>query len=163
MSGILITMSFEHFKSAQESDFDQALSELNRGRKTSHWIWYIFPQLAGLGASDMAQRYALQDIREAVEYLRDPLLRSRLLQVTNTVAQQLGRGTTLTTLMGGRLDAMKLVSSLTLFEIAAERLEAKASAVDLTELRARCGDVLALAERQGFPRCAFTARKAQSG
>ncbi len=69
-------MSLERFHEAQarrSAGYDTALAEIRRGRKTSHWIWYIFPQLAGLGRSSMAENYAIRDLAEACEYLRDPL------------------------------------------------------------------------------------------
>ena len=70
-------MSLDRFHDAQASPsagYDTALAEIRRGRKTSHWIWYIFPQLAGLGRSSTARAYAIRDLAEACEYLRDPLL-----------------------------------------------------------------------------------------
>lgn len=152
-------MSLERFTSAQDSAFGSyrsALAELRSGRKTGHWIWYIFPQLAGLGSSSMSRTYALRDLDEAAAYLRHPVLRDRLAEVTNAVAEQLQSGVALTTLMGGSLDAQKLVSSLTLFEIAAGRLE---PAAQPDALAAVIRHVLAVAERQGFGRCGFTQRQ----
>src|SRR5690606_17445562 len=74
----------DRFHSAQDSPdagFDAALRELQAGRKRGHWIWYILPQLAGLGMSGMSQRYAIRDAQEAVAYLQDPVLRDRLLAI----------------------------------------------------------------------------------
>lgn len=149
----------DQFKAAQESPFgglETALEELNAGRKSSHWIWYIFPQLGGLGSSAMAQKYALRDLDEAIAYVRDDVLRARLLRATSAVAAQLRRGAALSELMGTRLDAMKLVSSLTLFERAAGDPRAQRTAPDLASLCALCTEVLSAAAAQGFPRCAFT-------
>ena len=73
-------MSLQRFHEAQTDPrvgYDRALAEIRCGRKTSHWIWYIFPQLAGLGRSAMAEKYAIRDLAEACDYLRDPILRAR--------------------------------------------------------------------------------------
>ena len=118
-------MSLARFHEAQadsHSGYDAAVAEIRRGRKTSHWIWYIFPQLAGLGRSAMAGKYALRDLAEACDYLRDPLLRARYEEITGAVHDQLARGLAVEDLMGSRIDALKLVSSLTLFRAAAMRL-----------------------------------------
>ena len=153
-------MSLTRFKAAQDSPthgFATALAELAAGRKQSHWIWYVFPQLSGLGWSSSAQRYAIQDWDEACAYLRDPLLRSRLLDITDVVARQLDQNVPLTELMGGQTDALKLVSSLTLFETVARKFAHNEPS--LQPFIAACGRVLAHAGRQGFPRCAFTLRQ----
>jgi uncharacterized protein (DUF1810 family) len=153
-------MSLTRFKVAQDAltnGFATALAELRAGRKQSHWIWYIFPQLTGLGRSETARYYGLPNLDEACAYLRDPLLRSRLQAITEVVAQQLDQGVRLTELMGGETDALKLVSSLTLFEIAAKKSAAEdASLQPLVEL---CGRVLVQAEQEGFPRCDYTIRQ----
>ena len=150
-------MSLERFLTAQSSadrGFATALSELRAGRKHSPWIWYIFPQLAGLGHSSTAQFYALRDFAEASEYLSHPLLRTRLDEITTAVGEQLDRGIPLDDLMGSEIDALKLVSSLTLFEqVAAKRVEPDRSLQPFLET---CTRILASAERQGFARCART-------
>ena len=118
-------MSLARFHEAQAdplAGYGTALAEIRRGRKTSHWIWYIFPQLAGLGRSSMAEKYGIRDLAEACNYLRDPLLRARYEEITAAVHDQLARGLAVEDLMGSRIDALKLVSSLTLFRAAAERL-----------------------------------------
>ncbi len=115
-------MSLERFHEAQASGragYDTALAEIRRGRKTSHWIWYILPQLAGLGRSAMSEKYAIRDLAEARNY---PLLRARYEEITAAVSDQLARGLALEHLMGSRIDALKLVSSLTLFGGAAQNL-----------------------------------------
>src|SRR5262245_10139509 len=118
--------SLERFKEAQDqhvTGFDSALSEIRAGGKRSHWIWYVFPQLAGLGRSALSQKYGLDGIAEAEDYLRDPVLRSRLLAIATAVREKLGqRGSTLERLMGSTIDVAKLVSSMTLFRAVAERL-----------------------------------------
>ena len=98
---------------------DQALAELRNGCKRSHWIWFVLPQLAGLGYSEMAQRYGIAGLDEARAYLADPLLRQRLEAVISVIEEQLNQpAQTLELLMGSELDAAKTVSSLTLFEAA---------------------------------------------
>lgn len=158
-------MSLERFKTAQDSSgagFATALAELRGGRKTSHWIWYIFPQLEGLGRSSTARAYALRNLDEAVVYLSDPLLRARLLQVTEIVAEQLSRGVRLVELMGGTIDALKLVSSLTLFELAVGEIGGAECEAELRRFAECCAAVLAAGERQGYPRCGYTLEHARS-
>ena len=101
------------------SAIDQALAELRTGCKRSHWIWFVLPQLAGLGNSEMAQRYGIADLAEARAYLADPLLRQRLETVISVIEEQLNQpAQDLELLMGSELDAAKTVSGLTLFEAA---------------------------------------------
>src|SRR6187402_2848253 len=99
----------DRFKTAQQHQYATALGELQAGRKRSHWIWFIFPQLEGLGSSAMARAFAVFGVDEAVEYLRDPVLRERLAAVTHTVASS---PVPLRELMGSDVDARKLVSSM---------------------------------------------------
>ena len=78
-------MSLDRFHDAQAdaySGYQAALAEIRSGRKRSHWIWYVFPQLAGLGRSGAAQHFAIQGIEEACEYLRDPVLRAHYEEIT---------------------------------------------------------------------------------
>lgn len=105
------------FVGAQQGAYDSALSELARGRKRGHWIWFVFPQLRGLGSSGRANHYGLAGIDEARAYLAHPVLGPRYHEA---VAAALTWAPKLTpqALMGD-LDAMKLRSSLTLFELAA--------------------------------------------
>lgn len=150
-------LSLERFHKAQASPsagYETALAEIRRGRKTSHWIWYIFPQLEGLGRSSTARAYAIRDLAEACEYLRDPLLRARYEEIAGAVSDQLARGVPLEELMGGRTDALKLVSSLTLFRAAAQRL---ADEDPICAYLAECFDsILGETMAQGFPPCAHT-------
>ncbi|MFM7313480.1 MAG: DUF1810 family protein [Cyanobium sp.] len=98
---------------------NRALFELRSGRKRSHWIWFVLPQLAGLGRSAMAQRYGMSGMPEARAYVADPVLRQRLEGVIGVINEQLRKpGQSLEQLMGSGLDAAKTVSSLTLFEAA---------------------------------------------
>ncbi len=150
-------MSLERFHKAQASrsaGHDTALAEIRRGRKTSHWIWYIFPQLAGIGRSAMAEKYAIRDLAEACDYLRDPLLRARYEEITAAVSDQLARGITLEDLMGSRIDALKLVSSLTLFRAASQRVATDATTSD--SLAHRCDSILRQAAAARYSPCAST-------
>src|ERR1700752_3057390 len=105
----------ERFVTAQANgEFDTALAEMKAGRKRSHWIWYVFPQVAGLGTSHMSQTYAIRDREEAAAYLRHPVLGARLFEITSVVAEQLRAGVPLERLMGSSIDAAKLVSSMKL-------------------------------------------------
>jgi len=104
--------NLDRFLTAQEDAYDTALDELRSGRKRSHWIWFIFPQLAGLGHSPTAQFYAVKSIEEAQAYLAHPILGARLHECLK--ALQLLE-TTDAEAVFGELDAMKLRSSLTLF------------------------------------------------
>jgi len=139
---------FTHAQANPSAGIAVALSELRAGHKTSHWIWYVFPQLAGLGHSATARFYELHDLDEACAYLRDLQLRTNYLLAAASVAHQLAAGASLERLMGGKTDALKLVSSLTLFE--------HATTADFPQLAALCHEILARAETQGFPRCALT-------
>jgi uncharacterized protein (DUF1810 family) len=150
-------MSLERFHEAQASrsaGYDTALAEIRRGRKTSHWIWYIFPQLDGLGRSSTARTYALRDLAEACAYLRDPLLRAHYEEIAGAVSEQLALGHPLEHLMGSATDALKLVSSLTLFRAAARNLTSKDPTFE--PLAQRCDSLLEQTATQGYPPCAQT-------
>jgi uncharacterized protein (DUF1810 family) len=105
------------FVTAQENVYAQALAELRAGRKQSHWMWFIFPQLAGLGHSSTARFYALASAAEARAYLADPLLGTRLRE--GVAAMLAHRGQRAEAILGG-IDAMKFRSSMTLFETVAD-------------------------------------------
>jgi uncharacterized protein (DUF1810 family) len=101
----------ERFVEAQEGAYEGALRELRAGRKTGHWIWFIFPQLVGLGRSEMAHRYGIASTAEARAFLDHPVLGPRLRECVNAVL-----ATDLTAeQIFGSLDAMKVRSSMTLF------------------------------------------------
>lgn len=104
------------FLTAQAPIFDTALEELRAGRKQSHWMWFIFPQLRGLGHSSMAQFYGIQSIEEARAYLAHPVLGPRLTLVTQAV--QAVEGRSLNAILGSP-DDMKFRSCMTLFSRAA--------------------------------------------
>jgi uncharacterized protein (DUF1810 family) len=104
--------NLDRFVEAQAGSYDTALQEIRSGAKRSHWMWYVFPQIAGLGRSAMARRYAISDLAEAEAYLAHPVLGDRLREITQTL--QAFPYTDPERLFGG-IDAMKLRSSLTLF------------------------------------------------
>ncbi len=105
------------FLDAQKSDFDLALHEIVSGKKQSHWMWYIFPQLKGLGFSYMSEMYGIRDLEEASDYLQHPILGKRLKQISQALLS-LDRNDPDDIL--GAIDAMKLRSSMTLFDIVEE-------------------------------------------
>lgn len=136
----------ERFKTAQDSShsgFESALDEIRTGLKRGHWIWYVFPQLSGLGSSSLSQSFAIDGEEEAAEFLHDSELRSRLLAIATAVGTQLQarKATSLRALMGSEWDARKVVSSLTLFGPVAKKLNA-AEGIELTvrlpRWRTRC-------------------------
>ena len=99
------------FVAAQDGIYPQALAELRRGAKTSHWMWFVFPQIAGLGRSAMAQAYAIGSADEARAYLAHAVLGPRLIEATRAVTAARGSAEAI---LGG-IDAVKLRSSMTLF------------------------------------------------
>jgi uncharacterized protein (DUF1810 family) len=106
----------QRFVDAQEGVHDRALAELRAGRKTSHWMWFVFPQVAGLGSSAMAKRYAIGSLEEARAYLDHPVLGPRLIECVEAVLSH----SDLTALeILGSPDDVKLRSSMTLFALAA--------------------------------------------
>ena len=133
MSGAL-----ERFVAAQREVYPQALAELHAGAKRSHWMWFVFPQIAGLGRSAMAQRYAIRDRAEAAAYLAHPVLGPRLAEAADAVTAHAGR-LSAGQIMGA-IDAIKLRSSMTLFEAAAPDAAAAAPF-------ARCLDAFFSGER----------------
>lgn len=117
----------QRFVDAQDGIFEQALSEIRAGRKQSHWMWFVFPQLAGLGRSSTAQLYGIRNVDEALAYIEHPVLGPRLRQAADAVRTWAGKRSADD--IFGSIDAMKLRSSLTLFaQIAADELFANALA-----------------------------------
>lgn len=108
----------ERFLAAQDTGgtYAQAVAELRGGTKRSHWMWFIFPQIAGLGQSATSRKYAIASLDEAQTYLRHPVLGARLIECAEAVAGHKGR--TAAQIFGG-IDSRKLHSSLTLFSRAA--------------------------------------------
>jgi uncharacterized protein (DUF1810 family) len=107
-----IDYDLHRFIDAQNGIYEQALAELRAGRKRSHWMWFIFPQIAGLGTSSMAEKYAIRSAEEASAYLADPILGSRLLRCVEAILSVNGRSAH--DIMGSP-DDLKLRSSMTLF------------------------------------------------
>lgn len=103
----------ERFVAAQEGVYETALAELAAGEKRSHWMWFVFPQLAGLGHSAMAQHYAIGSLAEARDYLGHPLLGQRLRACTGAMLGHADRAAE--AILGG-VDALKFRSSMTLFD-----------------------------------------------
>lgn len=106
--------NLERFRQAQEGVYQQALDEIRNGQKRTHWIWFIFPQIHGLGRSGMSRLYAISCADEARAYLADPILGMRLREISHELLRHAGTG--IEVIMGGGLDAMKLWSSMTLFD-----------------------------------------------
>jgi uncharacterized protein (DUF1810 family) len=108
----------QRFVDAQNAKgtYDRAVQELRRGHKTSHWMWFVFPQIAGLGQSEMSRRFAVSSLEEAKAYLEHPILGPRLKECTRLVVQT--QAPSAEQIFGG-IDAQKLRSSMTLFSRAA--------------------------------------------
>src|SRR3954471_257731 len=117
----------DRFVSAQADSYGQALAELRAGRKQSHWMWFVFPQLAGLGRSPTTRFYAIADAAEARASLAHPLLGARLIECAQAVLAHRGRSAA--AIFGG-IDASKLCSSMTLFEAVAGDLAPFAAVLD---------------------------------
>ena len=105
-------VSLDRFVKAQEHSYETALKEIKRGRKSSHWMWYIFPQIKGLGFSPTAQYYAIEDREEAEEYMKHPLLSKRLFEISEEL---LKLDSSDPRMVMGCPDDLKLKSSMTLF------------------------------------------------
>lgn len=107
--------SLSRFELAQEATYDAVAAELREGRKRGHWMWFVFPQLAGLGRSATSRRYAISSLEEARAYLAHPVLGPRLVACAQTLLRLDGRDPE--AIFGG-VDAQKLRSSMTLFALA---------------------------------------------
>ena len=105
----------DRFIEAQKNTYNRALQEIKNGQKESHWIWYIFPQIRGLGHSERANYYAIEDIEEATNYLKNPILYARLIEISKALLE-VEEKTAIEIL--GYVDAMKVKSSMTLFHLA---------------------------------------------
>ncbi len=108
--------NLQRFVDAQSAVYEQVCSELREGRKRSHWMWFIFPQIKGLGHSELASRFAISSLEEAQAYLKHPLLGPRLTECTRLVNQLVGRSIDR---ILGYPDDLKFRSSMTLFAQAA--------------------------------------------
>jgi uncharacterized protein (DUF1810 family) len=125
--------SLNRFKIAQEYSYEQALAEIRDGKKTSHWMWYIFPQIAGLGKSEVAKKFEIADMQEAEAYLNDELLSQRLLEVTGILAYDI-QGKTAQEIFGFP-DCLKFHSSLTLFYLVIQAKESWANSTEFTSFK----------------------------
>src|SRR3954463_7673975 len=104
--------NLERFVDVQKESYPKALSEIKNGRKQSHWMWYIFPQVQGLGFSSTSKYYAIRDLDEAKEYLRHPVLGTRLIEICNVLLDLPSNDAHG---IFGSPDDLKLKSSMTLF------------------------------------------------
>jgi len=111
-----VPYDLERFVSAQEHVYDAVRGELRRGLKTGHWIWFIFPQVGGLGHSDVSRYYAITSLEEARAYLDHPVLGARLRECARLVLQARARSAEE---IFGLIDTMKVRSCMTLFQLAA--------------------------------------------
>ena len=107
----------DRFIKAQENSYNHALEEIKNGRKRSHWIWYIFPQFKGLGSSEISKYYAIRSRNEAKEYIKHPVLGSRLIEISNEL---LKLNTNNADDVMSWPDNMKLKSSMTLFALVSD-------------------------------------------
>lgn len=104
--------SLKRFTDAQEAAYPQALTEVQNGRKRSHWMWFIFPQIQGLGFSEISKHYAIKDLSEAEKYAKHPVLGPRLVEICTAL---LGLASSDASRIFGSPDDLKLKSSMTLF------------------------------------------------
>jgi len=104
--------NLKRFLDAQQADYETALAEIKNGRKQSHWMWYIFPQIQGLGSTETSKFFAIKSIEEAQEFLEHTVLGSRLLEILNALLNLKENNATA---IFGSPDDMKLISSITLF------------------------------------------------
>lgn len=104
----------ERFITAQENSYQTALNEIKNGKKVSHWMWFIFPQLAGLGFSPTSQYYAIKDLKEAADYLNHPILGNRLIEISTEL---LKHNNLSAEDIFGDPDYKKLKSCMTLFSL----------------------------------------------
>lgn len=115
------------FVTAQQRDYDTALSEIRSGRKRSHWMWYIFPQIQGLGFSSTAQFYGIRDLEEAKDFLEHPYLGKNLIEISSALLDLYGSNPTA---VMGYPDDLKLCSCMTLFEAADPTIEVFGKVLD---------------------------------
>jgi uncharacterized protein (DUF1810 family) len=109
-----MSIDLSRFITAQEKKYDQALSEIISGRKLGHWMWFVFPQIKGLGISETSTKYSIQNLEEAQDYINHPILSSRLRQITTELIRLDENNPNK---VFGYTDNKKLKSSMTLFSI----------------------------------------------
>lgn len=148
-------------KHLEHNNYANALAQLKQGHKTGHWIWYIFPQISGLGQSATAREWELKDIHEACAYLHHPQLLAHYREILVVVDEKLQQGLPIAALMGGHPDDFKLISSVTLFSAAAECLATDSATADTDarsyqHLAVVCHRVLSAVQQQNYPPCEFT-------
>ncbi|KTD64909.1 hypothetical protein Lsan_0902 [Legionella santicrucis] len=142
--------------------YQSAYGEIKAGKKQSHWIWYIFPQLVTLGYSSTAKYFGIADLNEACKFIQNKELFKNYYEMTHLVLQQLAK-TPITILMGGALDAQKLTSSLTLFrETAAFLLSQGTKTQDFKKLIECCDQIFIKISNQGYFPCEQTRLFVQS-
>lgn len=108
------TFNLNRYVSAQEDTYNEALAEIKNGKKVSHWMWFIFPQIAGLGFTDYNVFYAINNLKEANEYLNHPVLGKRLIEISNALLNIEGKTAVE---IFGKPDERKLKSCMTLFNL----------------------------------------------
>ena len=113
----MTTYDLDRFVKAQENSYDQALSEIRSGRKRSHWMWYIFPQLKGLGMTSTADHYGISGLDEAKAYIEHPILGARLIEISEAL---LNCGKSNPEEIFGYPDYLKCCSCMTLFEMVSD-------------------------------------------
>lgn len=131
----------QRFIDAHARDYDKALCEIQNGRKMTHWMWYIFPQLKGLGRSSTANYYGLQDIFEAKQYLEEDILKEHLIEICEALMSLRNNDVYY---IFGTPDDLKLKSSMTLFEAAAPRIRIFGDVLDKFYDGERCESTLRL-------------------
>ena len=136
----------DRFVEAQRASYPQALSELRAGRKQSHWIWFVLPQLRGLGQSHFSHLYGIASRAEAEAYLQHPVLGARLVECIEAIVAHKDRSAIE---ILGTVDALKFKSCLTLFEAVAPNQPAFAAALQQFYAGDRCPNTLALLVSQG--------------
>ena len=110
--------NLNRFLIAQQNSIHSALAEIKNGKKTSHWMWYIFPQIKGLGKSDIAIKFEIENRNEAIEYLKDPVLSERIVALTTILVEEI-KGKSAEEIFGFP-DYLKFQSSMTLFKSVVE-------------------------------------------
>ena len=159
LAKVLRMLDLERFKIAQadpSNGFAVALGELRNGRKLSHWIWFIFPQLRILGRSPTAQFFGFDDAEDAREFIRDDELSANLVSSMQVVSKKLEDGVPIEELMGSYTDSMKLVSCCTLFKYALEAEGSALAGVRENEILSLANRILQLADKGGFGECSIT-------
>ena len=115
------SFNLQRFLDAQENEYEQALKEIRNGRKTTHWIWFIFPQIHGLGHSCMSEHYGIESLDEARAYWKHPILRQRLVEITEALLahsrKRLFHAPKTAFEILGTIDAIKVCSCMTLFDM----------------------------------------------